>query len=939
MSSGSVGFRPNLEAIESMYLAWRSDPSSVESSWSIFFEGFEIGLQQSKGDQMTIGATDSLASLAEKLIGLFRDYGHLQASLDPLQIDSVGQQILNKPLQDLVEKHLGATVSVSGFAPFSEGTVGGLIKVLQEIYCRSVGVEITHLHDGGERDWLISRIEEKAGKIEFSQAEKKNILCQLMQADLFEKFLHHKFVGQKRFSLEGGDSLIPLLESVVEGFPDLGGSQIVLGMAHRGRLNVLTNVMKKPYGDVFAEFEENFSTTSIEGDGDVKYHLGYSVDRQNSKGKNLHLSLTPNPSHLEFVNPVVEGRVRAKQDLLADLNRRAVLPLLIHGDAAFAGQGIVPESLNLAGLEGYTTGGTFHVVINNQIGFTTRPSDSRSTSYCTDVAKIILAPIFHVNGDDPEAVVWVAKLALEYRQRFGKDVVVDIVCYRKHGHNEGDEPSFTQPLMYQNIKSRSSPAVKYGEKLVADGVCSVEEVSAIGVDFEGRLQRSLDEMRNNPVSYQRMSAFQGAWKNLTKQYTHKQVKTGVSDKDFNLLSQALVHIPQNFSVHPKVSTLIRGRAQNFSEKKPIDWPTAELMAFGSLLLEGHKVRLSGQDCRRGTFSQRHSVFYDSTNGQPFSQLNSISENQAVYEVFDSMLSEAAVLGFEFGYCLDDPNALVLWEAQFGDFWNGAQVLVDQFISSSESKWKRESGLVMLLPHGYEGQGPEHSSARLERFLQLCAENNLQVCNASTPSQYFHLLRRQLHRDFRKPLAVMTPKSLLRHKLAVSPVEEFLSGSFYEVLDDSIVEPGRVKRVVLCSGKVYYDLFEQRIKQESFDTALVRLEQLYPFPEEQLKKIIDRYEKAVEFVWVQEESHNMGAWFFVEPRLRALGYLFEYVGRDESASPAVGSKKIHESEQKQLIEAAYKPDLPYFAKALPVFGEKGANKGSQPTSPASKVDIR
>lgn len=937
MSSGSVGFRPNLEAIESMYLAWRSDPSSVESSWSIFFEGFEIGLQQSKGDQLTMESTDSMASLAEKLIGIFRDYGHLQASLDPLQIESVSQQILNKSLQDLVEKHLSAHFTIPSFTPYPDGTIRGLVKILQDIYCRSIGVEITHLHDGGERDWLISRIEEKAGKIEFSSNDKKNILNQLMRADLFEKFLHHKFVGQKRFSLEGGDSLIPLLEAVVEGYPDLGGEQLVLGMAHRGRLNVLTNVMMKPYGDVFAEFEENFSSTSIVGDGDVKYHLGYSVDRQNSKGKNLHLSLTPNPSHLEFVNPVVEGRVRAKQDLLNDSSRRAVLPVLIHGDAAFAGQGIVPESLNLAGLEGYTTGGTFHVVINNQIGFTTRPSDSRSTSYCTDVAKIILAPIFHVNGDDPEAVVWVAKLALEYRQRFGKDVVVDIVCYRKHGHNEGDEPSFTQPIMYQNIKLRSSPAVKYGEKLVLDGVCSSEEVSTIGSDFEARLQRSLDEMRNNPVSYQRMSAFQGAWKNLTKQYTHKVVKTGIAEKDFNAIAQALISVPSGFNIHPKISTLIRSRGQNFADKKPIDWPTAELLAFGSLVVEGHKVRLSGQDSRRGTFSQRHSVFYDSNNGQSYAPLNFISDNQATYDVFDSMLSEAAVLGFEFGYTLDNPNVLVLWEAQFGDFWNGAQVIVDQFIASSESKWKRESGLVMLLPHGYEGQGPEHSSSRIERLLQLCAENNLQICNASTPAQYFHLLRRQLHRDFRKPLAVMTPKSLLRHKLAVSPVEEFLNGSFFEVLDDTIVDPSRVKRVVLCSGKVYYDLFEQRIKQESFETAIIRLEQLYPFPEEQLKKILDRYGKATEFVWVQEESHNMGAWIFVEPRLRTMGYLFEYVGRDESASPAVGSKKIHESEQKQLVEGAFKKELPFFAKALPIFGNKAND--AQTSSAGTKVDAR
>lgn len=919
MPSGSLGFRPNLEAIESMYLAWRSDPSSVESSWSIFFEGFEIGLQQSKGGQLSIESTDSIAGLAEKLIGIFRDYGHLQANLDPLQLDAVGQEILNKPLQELVDKHLGAKFSIASFAPFSEGTIQDLIKVLQNIYCRNIGVEITHLHDGGERDWLISRIEENAGKIDFSQAEKKTILQHITQADLFEKFLHQKFVGQKRFSLEGCDSLIPMLEAVVENYPDLGGEQVVLGMAHRGRLNVLTNVMMKPYGDVFAEFEENFLSTTIIGD--VKYHLGFSVDRFNSKGKKLHLSLTPNPSHLEFVNPVVEGRVRAKQDLANDTNRRSVLPLLIHGDAAFAGQGIVPESLNLAGLEGYTTGGTFHVIVNNQIGFTTKPVDSRSTSYCTDVAKIILAPVFHVNGDDPEAVVWLTKLALEYRQRFGKDVVIDIVCYRKHGHNEGDEPSFTQPVMYQKIKARSSPAVKYGKKLVDERVCTEQEVESLASEFEARLQRSLDEMRNNPVNYQRMSAFQGAWKTLKMQYSHKLVETGVLDKDFALIAKALVNVPDSFNLNPKVATLLRTRSQNFADKKPVDWPTAELMAFGTLLLEGNKVRLSGQDSRRGTFSQRHSVFYDAVSGQDYSPLNHISEKQAEYSVFDSMLSEAAVLGFDYGFSLDSPNVLVLWEAQFGDFWNGAQVIVDQFIASSESKWKRESGLVLLLPHGYEGQGPEHSSARLERWLQLCAQNNLQVCNATTPSQYFHLLRRQMKRDFRKPLIVLTPKSLLRNKVAVSPVEEFYAGSFLEVLDDAIVEPNRVKRVVLCSGKVYYDIFEQRVKQESYDTAIIRLEQLYPFPEEQLKKVIDKYAKASEFVWVQEESYNMGAWAFVEPRLRSLGHLFEYVGRDESASPAVGSKKIHDSEQSQLVEGAFKTELPFFAKALPVFGTK------------------
>jgi len=663
----------------------------------------------------------------------------------------------------------------------------------------------------------------------------------------------------------------------------------------------------------------------------VKYHLGYSVDRVNSNGRMVHLSLTPNPSHLEFVNPVVEGRVRAKQDRVHDEERKKCLPFLIHGDAAFAGQGIVPETLSLAGLEGYTTGGTIHVIINNQVGFTTKPSDSRSSLYCTDVAKIILAPIFHVNGDDPEAVVWLAKLSVEYRQRFGRDVVVDLVCFRRHGHNEGDEPSFTQPLMYQNIRARLSPALKYAQKLVGEGVLAQAEVDQMISAFEARLQSSLDAMRNCPVTYQRMSSFQDAWKNLTSNYSHAFVKTAIPSEKVEDILRKLFQVPEGFQAHPKIVALNRTRLQAVSEKKPVDWPTAELLAFGSLVTEGHKVRLSGQDCRRGTFSQRHSVIYDMSHGKSFTPLNALASDQAEYEVYDSMLSEAAVLGFEYGYSLDTPSALVLWEAQFGDFGNGAQVLIDQFICSSESKWRRESGLVMLLPHGYEGQGPEHSSARLERFLQLCAENNLQVVYPTTPSQYFHLLRRQLHREFRKPLVVMTPKSLLRHKLAVSPVEDFSTGGFLEVLDDQHVDPTRVKRVILCSGKVYYDLWEQRSKLESYSTALIRLEQIYPFPESQLKKVLDKYSAATDFVWVQEESHNMGAWFFVEPRVRALGCILEYVGRDESASPAVGSKKIHESEQKQIVEAAFEKVLPFFAKAKGVFAFKDQSAGISPAS--------
>ncbi|MSR30233.1 MAG: 2-oxoglutarate dehydrogenase E1 component [Gemmataceae bacterium] len=937
MSSGALGFRPNLQAIEVMFLAWKNDPSSVDESWRIFFEGFEIGLQQSSQNRLNIETTDSIGSLAEKVIAAYRDYGHLQADLDPLGMQKVEYQVLNKSLQGLVKDNFGKRFHIPSFAPCPSGSIEDLLQTLTAIYCGGLGVEITHLHDGEARDWVLEKVEENVGKWTFASAEKKGILESLFRAEVFERFLHTKFVGQKRFSLEGADSLIPLLETLVERAPDLGCKQIVVGMAHRGRLNVLANIMGKRYSEIFAEFEENYLGTTIGGDGDVKYHLGFSSDRQNSRGKNIHLSLTPNPSHLEFVNPVVEGRVRAKQDRYQDASRRMCLPLLIHGDAAFAGQGIVPETLNLAGLEGYSTGGTIHVIINNQVGFTTNPQDSRSTTYCTDVAKIILAPIFHVNGDDPEAVVGITKLALEYRQRFGKDVVIDLVCYRKHGHNEGDEPSFTQPVMYQKIRSHPSPAAIYAAKLIQDGVLTAEESAGLSQSFENLLQSNLEEMRANPVAYQRMSCFQGEWKKYTSRYSHASVPTGMGEKRFEEVSKGLLRLPDGFTPHPKVAALVRSKAQSLADKKILDWAMGELMAYGSLLCDGTKVRLSGQDSRRGTFSHRHSVIFDANNGSPYVPLNHLSPNQERFEAFDSMLSEAAVLGFEYGYSLDSPDSLVLWEAQFGDFSNGAQVLIDQFIAASETKWRRESGLVLLLPHGYEGQGPEHSSARLERFLQLCAENNLQICYPTSPAQFFHMLRRQIARDFRKPLVVMTPKSLLRHKSVVSQAEDFISGCFSEVLDDSSVDPGRVKRVLLCSGKVYFDLVDYRAHQEKFDTAILRLEQLSPFPEDLLKKTLDRYGKSTEFVWVQEESSNMGAWAFIEPRFRSLGYLLEYVGRDESASPAVGSKKIHEKEQNMLVEAAFGASLPYYVKAAVAIASK--LKSDATVSSEEKVPAR
>jgi 2-oxoglutarate dehydrogenase E1 component len=695
---------------------------------------------------------------------------------------------------------------------------------------------------------------------------------------------------------------------------------MVLGMPHRGRLNVLVNTLNKPYGMIFAEFEENLPET-VGGDGDVKYHLGFSADHVTTDKHTIHLSLTPNPSHLEAVNPVVEGRVRAKQRRFKDKDRKLGVPILIHGDAAFAGQGLVAETLNLSQLHGYRTGGTIHIVVNNQIGFTTAPSDSRSTRNCTDVAKMIEVPIFHVNGEDPESVVYVGELALDFRETFGQDVVIDMVCYRRHGHNEGDEPAFTQPLMYGKIKDRISVRELYTESLVMAGELSSDEAETIAETFGEMMQEVFDEVRNGNVPARQVEhGFAGAWKGLTPHYSFTPVETGVAYERLKAISDALGRVPDGFHVNPKIERMLAARARSMDGNGAIDWAFAEALAFGSLLAEDTPVRLSGQDSRRGTFSQRHAMLVDYQTGERYIPLNNLGVEQAELCVYDSLLSEAAVLGFDYGYSLDEPHMLILWEAQFGDFANGAQVIVDQFIASAESKWGRASGLVMLLPHGYEGQGPEHSSARLERFLALCAEDNIQVANATTPAQYFHLLRRQVRRDFRKPLIVMTPKSLLRHKLAVSPVEHLVSGRFQEVLADS-VDPDRVRRVLVCSGKVYYDLLAKREEAgQSREVAVVRLEQFYPWPADMLKAALGVYRGAREWVWVQEESQNMGGWTFVAPRLQELmGVAFQYVGRDASASPATGSHRVHDREQSELVAAAIGVGaaLPHLVTAQPV----------------------
>jgi 2-oxoglutarate dehydrogenase E1 component len=909
MTRRSFATRWNLDAIEAAYQRWSHDAASVDDSWRLFFEGFELG----QASTVVTALNDRGQMAIVRLIDAYRDLGHFLARLDPLSEAKARHPLLELSEFGLEESDLNRAFDTSYFHGLPRAPLRDLLAALQETYCRTIGVEYMHIQDTAIRRWLQDRMEPRRNQPNFARRQKIGILMNLHFADLFEKFLHTRYLGQKRFSLEGAETLIPVLDALVEKAPEVGVCEIVLGMAHRGRLSVLANILHKPYRELFAEFEDNFLPYSVDGDGDVKYHLGFSSDRVTARGGRVHLSLTPNPSHLEAVNPVVEGRTRAKQNLFDDRERRLGLPLLLHGDAAFAGQGLVAETLNLSQLAGYTTGGTIHIIINNQIGFTTSPSDARSTTYCTDVAKMIQAPIFHVNAEDPEAAVYLAELALDFRQTFNRDVVIDLFCYRRHGHNEGDEPSFTQPLMYAKIKERPTLTEVYTEQLILRGDLSVDETEAIDTAFQAKLQAAQQEVRTGPPLPAGMRGFGGRWQGLTSHYSHAPAKTGVPYDTLAAIAQAMARLPKSFTPNPKIVRLLESRREAIQERQPIDWPFAEALAFGTLLLEGTPIRLSGQDSRRGTFSQRHAVLYDARTGELYLPLNALGPDQARFTAYDSLLSEAAVLGFDFGYSLDDPQKLVIWEAQFGDFANGAQVIIDQFIVCSESKWQRDSGLVMLLPHGYEGQGPEHSSARLERFLQLCAEDNIQVCYPSTPAQYFHVLRRQMKRTFRKPLVLMTPKSLLRHKRAVSPVDEFGSGFFKEVLEDA-ADPGLVRRVLMCSGKVYYDLLEEREKQNATDVAIVRIEQFYPFPADLLRRALARHRKASEWVWVQEESMNMGGWTFMEPRLRALGYTVQYVGRDTSASPATGSYHVHVREQKELVAAAVGGAVPHLVRA-------------------------
>lgn len=853
-----------------------------------------------------------------KLVQAYRGWGHLNTNLDPLNLEKQN----NYP--ELQIEHYGFTSSdldnpvfLDGLLGLSNPTLRQVIDKARQIYCGTVGIEFMHIQHQDQKNWIQERVEGTLNKAAINTEEQLKILQNLVAADSFERFLHVKYPGAKRFGLEGGDSLVPALNALLEQASGQGVEKIVFGMAHRGRLNVLANILKKPFQMIFAYFQgSDVDATIFHGSGDVKYHLGFSSTRQ-INGRQLNLSLMPNPSHLEAVNPVVLGKVRAEQEAAGDETRRRILSVLIHGDAAFAGQGLVAETLELSALKGYQTGGTIHIIVNNQVGFTTSPIHSRSSPYSSDIAKTIQAPVFHVNADDPEGVVWVTKLATDFQRQFAKDVVIDLVCYRRHGHNEIDEPSFTQPIMYKAVAAHQSTAKTYAVKLTDSGKVTANVVQDVITDYENGLRQAFESV-NEEVARKLVSRpdwLEGVWSHIAVPDNRNPLQdmapeTGVSLALLKEVGKALVTVPDDHVLNPRLTRLIQAKQQSIESGKNIDWGTGEAFAFGSLLTEGKKVRLSGQDVGRGTFSHRHSVWVDQQTEKKYIPLNHIREKQARFEVVDSPLAEASVLGFEYGASLADPDALVLWEAQFGDFANGAQVIIDQFISSGEHKWNRLSGLVMLLPHGYEGQGPEHSSARLERYLQLCAEGNMRVINCSTPANYFHALRRQLLGQTRKPLIVMSPKSLLRHKLAVSCLEDMIKGTtFIPVYPDVVVTPATAKRVVLCSGKVYYELLQERNSHGYTDVAIVRLEQYYPFPEKYLVEVLKPYAHT-EFYWCQEEPMNMGAWNFLDRRLdmilREIGsrqHQFLYAGRPEAASPATGNGKRHEAEQSQLLRDA------------------------------------
>ncbi|WP_299968258.1 2-oxoglutarate dehydrogenase E1 component [uncultured Roseobacter sp.] len=962
----------NAEYLEQMYARYASDPQAVDDAWQAFFKamGDDAGAVRQEaqgpswarndwppqpGDEMTQALTGEWAPEAElkgagnklrakaaekgvevtddqikravldsiralMIIRAYRIRGHLVADLDPLGMrENTPHPELDPKSYGFAEADMDRPIFIDNVLGLETATMREILAIVKRTYCGTFALQYMHISNPEEAGWLKERIEGFGKEVTFTKQGRRAILSKLVEAEGFEKFLHVKYMGTKRFGLDGGESLVPAMEQIIKRGGALGVRDIVIGMPHRGRLSVLANVMAKPYRAIFNEFQGgSFKPEDVDGSGDVKYHLGASSDRE-FDGNSVHLSLTANPSHLEAVNPVVLGKARAKQDQNNDPDRTSCMPILLHGDAAFAGQGVVAECFALSGLRGHKTGGTMHLVVNNQIGFTTAPHFSRSSPYPTDNALVVEAPIFHVNGDDPEAVVHAAKVATEFRQKFRKDVVIDIICYRRFGHNEGDEPMFTNPIMYKKIKGHKTTLSLYTERLVRDGLIPEGEIEDMKAAFQAYLSEEFEagkEYRPNKADW-----LDGKWSHLDKmgEKKYQRGKTAISKGTFAEVGKALSTVPDGFPLHKTVGRLLEAKREMFEGSTGIDWATAEALAFGSLLTEGYPVRLAGQDSTRGTFSQRHSGLINQETEERYYPLNHIKEGQAHYEVIDSMLSEYAVLGFEYGYSMAEPNALTLWEAQFGDFANGAQIMFDQFISSGESKWLRMSGLVCLLPHGFEGQGPEHSSARLERFLQMCGQDNWIVANCTTPANYFHLLRRQIHRSFRKPLILMTPKSLLRHKMAVSTAKEFTTGSSFHRLvwddaqqgnsDTKLLEDKKIKRVVMCSGKVYYDLLEERDARGIDDIYLLRVEQFYPFPAQSAVKELERFKQA-EVVWCQEEPKNQGAWTFIEPniewvlgRIKAKHPRPRYIGRATSASPATGLASMHKSQQAALVDDA------------------------------------
>jgi 2-oxoglutarate dehydrogenase E1 component len=889
--------------IDAQYRRWKSDPSSLPEDWQYFFKGFEMAGATGPADadpdqalrQAKVGA----------LIHRYRDIGHLLACMDPLSACPTSHPLLDLEAFGLETADLARVFAAPGLIEQTSAPLKTIVGRLKQTYCHSIGVEFMHLQDPDERMWLQARMEPTGNRIDLSAAERSGLLRQLTAAALFEAFLNKKYVGVTRFSLEGGEALIPLLDEICNQASQAGCRELILGMAHRGRLNVLRNILHKPAEEIFSEFESCYDPQDLIGSGDVKYHNGYLSERTMADGNRMTLYMVSNPSHLEAVDPVVEGITRARQDMAGTDGDNAVLPVLLHGDAAFAGQGVVAETLNMSQLKGYRTGGTVHVIINNQIGYTTLPEDARSTRYSTDVAKMLMVPIFHVHGEDPEAVVHVARLAAEYRYRFAKDVVIDLVCYRRYGHNEGDEPYFTQPTMYQRIRQRPPLNRIYGDQLVAEDVISTGAIEKMEQAINDGLEVAFEEIHGSACLFPQLRFFP-EWETVSGTYTTDPVKTTVGKPALVGLAQRLAALPEGFTVHPRLKTVLNKRLEAVTSGEGIDWAGAEALAFASLLTDSYGVRLSGQDVGRGTFSQRHSVLWDYETGASHTPLNHLAADQAPFDVYNSLLAEAGVLGFEYGYAVTRPRVLTLWEAQFGDFVNNAQCVIDLFIASGQAKWQQLCGLTLLLPHGWEGLGPEHSSARLERFLQLCAGDNLQVANLTTPAQYFHILRRQVMAPFRKPLVLMTPKSLLRHPMAVSSLKALTHGQFSPVLDDEEARAS-VKKVIFCSGKIYYQLITRRQQIGADDTAVVRVELLHPFPKEALTSVIGRYKKAVTWTWVQEEPKNMGAWPYIQPRLAPmLKKPLDYVGRDASASPATGFPKIYKIQQDGIVDQAIGP---------------------------------